>query len=85
MMALLPPHAAVMTTGAFFNPALAVATTFACTGSSLRDYVQVYWLGPLTGEMSWGQRVFFHICCKAEMLGATPAPPGKGLKFKGDR
>ncbi|NXM25193.1 AQP12 protein, partial [Oxyruncus cristatus] len=36
-------------TGAFFNPALATATTFHCSGNSLWDYVQVYWLGPLTG------------------------------------
>ncbi|XP_040423005.1 aquaporin-12-like [Cygnus olor] len=45
-------YAAVMTTGAFFNPALAVATTFACAGSSLQDYVQVYWLGPLAGMLA---------------------------------
>ncbi|NWI92109.1 AQP12 protein, partial [Pitta sordida] len=36
-------------TGAFFNPALAAATTFQCSGNSFWDYVQVYWLGPLTG------------------------------------
>ncbi|NXA06077.1 AQP12 protein, partial [Sapayoa aenigma] len=36
-------------TGAFFNPALATATTFQCSGNSFWDYVQVYWLGPLTG------------------------------------
>lgn len=74
-----------MTTGAFFNPALAVATTFACAGSSLQDYVQVYWLGPLAGEMCWGQWAFLCIPRKAAMLGATPTPPGKGLKFKWDR
>ncbi|NXU06810.1 AQ12B protein, partial [Buphagus erythrorhynchus] len=36
-------------TGAFFNPALATATTFQCSGSSFWDYIQVYWLGPLAG------------------------------------
>ncbi|XP_064522867.1 aquaporin-12-like [Pseudopipra pipra] len=36
-------------TGAFFNPALATATTFHCTGNSFWDYIQVYWLGPLAG------------------------------------
>lgn len=41
-------------TGAFFNPALAAASTFLCAGSSLRDYIQVYWLGPLTGELYQG-------------------------------
>ncbi|NXJ12850.1 AQ12B protein, partial [Odontophorus gujanensis] len=45
-------YAAVPATGAFFNPALATASTFLCTGSSLRDYVQVYWLGPLTGMLA---------------------------------
>ncbi|NXG69641.1 AQP12 protein, partial [Baryphthengus martii] len=39
-------------TGAFFNPALATATTFHCSGSSFWDYVQVYWLGPLVGMLS---------------------------------
>ncbi|XP_062355315.1 LOW QUALITY PROTEIN: aquaporin-12-like [Cinclus cinclus] len=38
-------------TGAFFNPALATATTFQCSGSSFWDYIQVYWLGPLTGML----------------------------------
>ncbi|KFW89952.1 aquaporin-12 [Phalacrocorax carbo] len=39
-------------TGAFFNPALATATTFYCLGSSFWDYVQVYWLGPLAGMLA---------------------------------
>ncbi|NXW94358.1 AQP12 protein, partial [Alopecoenas beccarii] len=39
-------------TGAFFNPALAAATTFHCSGSSFWDYVQVYWLGPLAGMLA---------------------------------
>ncbi|NXJ76764.1 AQ12B protein, partial [Trogon melanurus] len=38
-------------TGAFFNPALATAATFHCSGSSFWDYVQVYWLGPLAGML----------------------------------
>ncbi|NXT74163.1 AQ12B protein, partial [Zapornia atra] len=42
-------YAAGPFTGAFFNPALAVAATFHCSGSSFWDYVQVYWLGPLAG------------------------------------
>uniref|UniRef100_G3RCA3 Aquaporin n=1 Tax=Gorilla gorilla gorilla TaxID=9595 RepID=G3RCA3_GORGO len=36
-------------TSAFFNPALAASVTFACSGHTLLEYVQVYWLGPLTG------------------------------------
>ncbi|NWT29423.1 AQ12B protein, partial [Cardinalis cardinalis] len=39
-------------TGAFFNPALATATTFHCSGSSFWDYIQVYWLGPLAGMLA---------------------------------
>ncbi|NWH20983.1 AQP12 protein, partial [Grus americana] len=39
-------------TGAFFNPALATAATFHCSGSSFWDYVQVYWLGPLAGMLA---------------------------------
>ncbi|KAM9248837.1 LOW QUALITY PROTEIN: putative aquaporin-12A [Dugong dugon] len=34
---------------AFFNPVLAPAVTFRCSGYTLLEYVQVYWLGPLTG------------------------------------
>ncbi|NWW54864.1 AQ12B protein, partial [Pedionomus torquatus] len=39
-------------TGAFFNPALAMVATFYCSGNSFWDYVQVYWLGPLTGMLA---------------------------------
>ncbi|NXU52869.1 AQ12B protein, partial [Turnix velox] len=39
-------------TGAFFNPVLATVTTFYCSGSSFWDYIQVYWLGPLTGMLT---------------------------------
>ncbi|NWI17271.1 AQP12 protein, partial [Crypturellus soui] len=39
-------------TGAFFNPVLATAVTFPCAGSSLQEYVQVYWLGPLAGMLA---------------------------------
>ncbi|NXC34123.1 AQP12 protein, partial [Campylorhamphus procurvoides] len=39
-------------TGAFFNPALATASTFHCSGNTFWDYVQVYWLGPLAGMFS---------------------------------
>ncbi|NXY22079.1 AQ12B protein, partial [Atrichornis clamosus] len=39
-------------TGAFFNPALATATTFHCSGNSFWDYIQVYWLGPLAGMLA---------------------------------
>ncbi|NXN78604.1 AQ12B protein, partial [Bombycilla garrulus] len=45
-------YAAGPFTGAFFNPALATATTFHCSGSSFWDYIQVYWLGPLTGMLA---------------------------------
>ncbi|XP_023599410.1 aquaporin-12B isoform X2 [Myotis lucifugus] len=36
-------------TSAFFNPALAASVTFHCSGHTLLEYAQVYWLGPLTG------------------------------------
>ncbi|NXU80154.1 AQP12 protein, partial [Oreotrochilus melanogaster] len=39
-------------TGAFFNPALATVTTFHCSGNTLWDYIQVYWLGPLAGMLA---------------------------------
>ncbi|KFP20649.1 aquaporin-12 [Egretta garzetta] len=45
-------HTAGPFTGAFFNPALAIATTFHCSGSSFWDYMQVYWLGPLAGMLA---------------------------------
>ncbi|NXX97404.1 AQ12B protein, partial [Centropus bengalensis] len=45
-------YAAGPFTGAFFNPALATASTFRCSGSSFWDYIQVYWLGPLTGMLA---------------------------------
>ncbi|CAI5775435.1 aquaporinaquaporin-12-like [Podarcis lilfordi] len=38
-------------TGAFFNPALAFAVTFSCSGNSLPEYMQVYWLGPTAGML----------------------------------
>ncbi|NXK92107.1 AQ12B protein, partial [Formicarius rufipectus] len=44
-------YAAGPFTGGFFNPALATASTFHCSGNSFWDYVQVYWLGPLTGML----------------------------------
>uniref|UniRef100_A0A2K6FI25 Aquaporin n=1 Tax=Propithecus coquereli TaxID=379532 RepID=A0A2K6FI25_PROCO len=36
-------------TSAFFNPALAAAVTFRCSGHTVLEHAQVYWLGPLTG------------------------------------
>ncbi|XP_064240883.1 aquaporin-12-like [Passer domesticus] len=45
-------YAAGPYTGAFFNPSLATATTFHCSGSSFWDYIQVYWLGPLAGMLA---------------------------------
>ncbi|XP_042312268.1 LOW QUALITY PROTEIN: aquaporin-12-like [Sceloporus undulatus] len=44
-------HAAASLTGAFFNPALAFAVTFSCSGNSLLEYMQVYWLAPITGML----------------------------------
>ncbi|XP_061490406.1 aquaporin-12-like [Rhineura floridana] len=38
-------------TGAFFSPALASAVTFSCSGNSLLEYTQVYWLGPIAGML----------------------------------
>ncbi|XP_070125748.1 putative aquaporin-12B isoform X1 [Equus przewalskii] len=37
-------------TSAFFNPTLAASVTFHCSGHTLLEYAQVYWLGPLTEE-----------------------------------
>uniref|UniRef100_A0A8C0HXB7 Aquaporin n=1 Tax=Balaenoptera musculus TaxID=9771 RepID=A0A8C0HXB7_BALMU len=37
-------------TSASFNPALAASVTFHCSGHTLLEYAQVYWLGPLTGK-----------------------------------
>ncbi|NWX45022.1 AQ12B protein, partial [Steatornis caripensis] len=45
-------YAAGPFTGAFFNPALATVATFRCSGNSLWDYIQVYWLGPLAGMLA---------------------------------
>ncbi|KAG8445521.1 hypothetical protein GDO86_010331 [Hymenochirus boettgeri] len=36
-------------TAAFFNPTLASAVTFHCSGNTLWEYVLVYWCGPLAG------------------------------------
>ncbi|NP_001088119.1 aquaporin 12A S homeolog precursor [Xenopus laevis] len=36
-------------TGAFFNPTLAAALTFQCSGNTLTEYSLVYCCGPLTG------------------------------------
>nr|XP_004667827.1 aquaporin-12-like [Jaculus jaculus] len=44
-------------TSAFFNPALAASVTFHCSGNTLLEYCQVYWLGPLTGMVL---AVFLH-------------------------
>ncbi|XP_066475082.1 aquaporin-12-like [Tiliqua scincoides] len=44
-------YAATPFTGAFFNPALASAVTFPCSGNSLLEYMQVYWLGPIAGML----------------------------------
>ncbi|XP_027629013.1 aquaporin-12B isoform X4 [Tupaia chinensis] len=40
-------------TSAFFNPTLATAVTFHCSGHTWLEYAQVYWLGPLTGLWVW--------------------------------
>ncbi|XDB48088.1 hypothetical protein AB1E18_001672 [Capra hircus] len=37
-------------TSAFLNPTLAASVTFRCSGHSLLEYIQVYWLGPVTGK-----------------------------------
>ncbi|XP_007431504.1 aquaporin-12-like [Python bivittatus] len=44
-------YTAAPVTGAFFNPALASAMTFACSGNSLLEYMQVYWLAPISGML----------------------------------
>lgn len=43
-------------TSAFFNPALAASVTFHCSGHTLLEYAQVYWLGPLTGKACRGSQ-----------------------------
>ncbi|KAK6478439.1 aquaporin 12 isoform X1 [Huso huso] len=45
---LLTCAASSYTTG-LFNPALAFALTFHCSGYTLQEYATVYWLGPITG------------------------------------
>nr|XP_060622781.1 aquaporin-12-like [Anolis sagrei ordinatus] len=44
-------YAAAPFTEAFFNPALAFAVTFSCSGNSFMEYMQVYWLAPITGML----------------------------------
>uniref|UniRef100_A0A8C5RLQ3 Aquaporin n=1 Tax=Laticauda laticaudata TaxID=8630 RepID=A0A8C5RLQ3_LATLA len=44
-------YTAAPVTGAFFNPALASAMTFSCSGNSLLEYMQVYWLAPISGML----------------------------------
>ncbi|XP_062989299.1 aquaporin-12-like [Elgaria multicarinata webbii] len=44
-------YAAAPLTGAFFNPGLAWAVTFSCSGNSLLEYIQVYWLAPISGML----------------------------------
>ncbi|KAM8977683.1 aquaporin-11 [Pelodytes ibericus] len=36
-------------TGAVFNPALALSIVFSCEGSTLLQYIFVYWIGPVIG------------------------------------
>lgn len=69
-------HTAGPFTGAFFNPALAAAITFQCSGSSFWDYIQVYWLGPLAGETFPGVRSWHG--GKAGVLSVTWAVLAKG-------
>ncbi|XDA69663.1 hypothetical protein R6Z07F_000036 [Ovis aries] len=38
-------------TSTFLNPTLAASVTFRCSGHSLLEYIQVYWLGPVTGML----------------------------------
>lgn len=52
---MLPPTAGPFTS-AFFNPALATSVTFHCSGHTLLEYTQVYWLGPLTGKGPYRQQ-----------------------------
>ncbi|XP_040306375.1 aquaporin-12B-like isoform X1 [Herpailurus yagouaroundi] len=49
LLATVMTHTAGPFTSAFFNPALATWATFHCSGHTLLEYMQVYWLGPLTG------------------------------------
>ncbi|XP_039084454.1 aquaporin-12B [Hyaena hyaena] len=49
LLAAAMAHTAGPFTSAFFNPALATSVTFHCSGHTLLEYAQVYWLGPLTG------------------------------------
>ncbi|XP_029792016.1 aquaporin-12-like [Suricata suricatta] len=49
LLAAVLAHTAGPFTSAFCNPALATWVTFHCSGHTLLEYVQVYWLGPLAG------------------------------------
>ncbi|XP_069853879.1 aquaporin-12-like [Dipodomys merriami] len=49
LLVTLLAHTAGPLTSAFFNPALAASVTFRCSGHTLLEFAQVYWLGPLTG------------------------------------
>lgn len=69
-------HTAGPFTGAIFNPALATAATFHCSGNSFWDYIQVYWLGPLAGEIFPGGRSWDG--GKAEVLSVTWTALAKG-------
>ncbi|XP_016059091.1 PREDICTED: aquaporin-12B-like [Miniopterus natalensis] len=51
LLVTLMAYTAGPLTSAFFNPALAAAVTFHCSGHTLLEYAQVYWLGPLTGTV----------------------------------
>ncbi|XP_030873316.1 aquaporin-12B [Leptonychotes weddellii] len=51
LLVTVTAHTAGPFTSAFFNPTLATSVTFPCSGLTLLEYTQVYWLGPLTGPV----------------------------------
>lgn len=63
-------------TSAFFNPALAASVTFHCSGHSLLEYTQVYWLGPLTGKEQGTHRASWSTGLRgpARWWGVHPGP-----------
>uniref|UniRef100_A0A8C0PPH4 Aquaporin n=1 Tax=Canis lupus familiaris TaxID=9615 RepID=A0A8C0PPH4_CANLF len=64
-------YAAGPLTSAFFNPTLATWVTFRCSGHTVLEYAQVYWLGPLAGGL-WGRE--FRSGGEARSWGEAPRP-----------
>ncbi|XP_077009517.1 aquaporin-12-like isoform X1 [Tamandua tetradactyla] len=51
LLVTITAHTAGPFPATFFSPALATSVTFQCSGPTLLEHAQVYWLGPLTGML----------------------------------